>query len=132
MSYITQTVDSAGNPAMVIAHDTSPASTEKVIAVIVKPYATGTAKDVFGQTANTYTPTIIQICTESNSGAVTGAAYVGAFELLPVLAEAIKRGAIIEWHVTPYQTVPSIAAIETGSYLAATYMDLYWTIQKAI
>ena len=130
---ITQTYDSSGNPVLTLSADVDPASGEKVVVVLIKPYATGTATDVFGNTATAYTPHVIQVCTEANYAGTTDnqADILTPVELLPILAEVCKRGTIVEWHVTDNGTVPSEAAITAGTKLKATYRDLYWTIQKA-
>lgn len=130
---IKQTFDSSGNPVITLSADATPATGEKVVVVLIKPYATGTATDSLGNTATAYTPHIIQVCTEANYAGTTDntADILTPVELLPVFCEVAKRGTIVEWHVTANGTVPSESAITAGTVLKATYRDLYWTIQKA-
>lgn len=128
---ITETFDASGNPVITLCQDSAPATGDKVVVVLIKPYTTGTSYDCLGLTASAYTPHIIQICTEANKSDGAGADILSPVELLPVLAEVCKRGTIVEWHVTDNGTVPSEAAITAGTKLVATYQDLYWTIQKA-
>jgi hypothetical protein len=130
---ITETFDASGNPVITLSADVDPAHGEKVVVVLIKPYATGTATDVFGNTATAFTPHIIQVCTEMNYAATTDgvADILTPVEILPVLAEVIKKGTIVEWHQTANGTVPSEAAITAGTVLKSTYRDLYWTIQSA-
>lgn len=131
---ITDGVDASGNPGIILSADSTPATGEKVVAVLVKPYATGTSTDVFGNTAITYGPHIIAFCTEANYASTDDniADTLTPVELLPVICEIAKRGAVVEWHVTTRGTVPSIAAIAAGTNLKKTwYPSLYWGIQSA-
>lgn len=131
---LTTGFTSEGNPYISLSADSSPATTEKVVVIVVKPYATGTAKDVFGNTANAYCPHVIQFCTEANYASTDDniADTLTAVELLPIISEIAKRGTYVEWHVTTRGTVPSAAAIVAGTALAATYKPLYFGIQAAV
>jgi hypothetical protein len=133
MPIITESFDSSGYPVLTISADVDPATTEKVVVVVVKPFVTGTQKDVFGNTANTYGPHVIQFCTEANYAATTDniADYLTPVELLPIICEIAKRGCITEWHVTANGTVPSATAIAAGTVLKATWKPLYWGVQSA-
>jgi hypothetical protein len=131
---ITYAYDSAGNPTFTLSADASPATGEKVVVITVKPYATGTATDVFGNTAIAYTPHVIQLCTEANYAATTDgvADILTAVELLPILANIGRVGTIVEWHVTANGTVPSAAAIVAGTVLVKTWKPLYNGVQSAV
>jgi hypothetical protein len=126
--------DSAGNPVITLSADSTPATGEKVVVIKVKPYATGTSFDVFGNTAIAYCPTMIQFCTEANYASTIDsvADILTPAELLPVIAEIVRRETLVEWHVTANGTVPSESAIAAGTVLSKTYQPLYWGIQKAI
>jgi hypothetical protein len=130
---ITQTADASGNPVITLSADTGPAFSEKVVVVLIKPYVTGTATDVFGNTANAYTPHVIQVCTEANYASTndTIADILTPVELLPVICEIAKKGCLTEWHVTANGTVPSEAAITAGTVLKATWRPLYFGVQNA-
>jgi hypothetical protein len=134
MPYLTTGFDSLGNPSFVLSVDATPTLNHKVVAVTVRPYATGTATDVFGNTANAYTPHIVAICTEANYAATNDniADILTPVELLPILIELGRKGTIVEWHVTANGTVPSAAAIVAGTVLVKTYKPLYWGIQSAV
>jgi hypothetical protein len=132
MPVVTEGFTSEGNPYLSFSADTTPATTEKVVVVVVKPYVTGTAKDVFGNTANAYVPHVIQFCTEANLTGSSGADTLTPTDLLPIICEIAKRGTFIEWHVTTRGTVPSAAAIVAGTALSATYKPFVWGIQAAV
>jgi hypothetical protein len=133
MPIITQTTDASGNPVITLCQDSSPGAGDKTVVVLIKPYATGTATDVFGNTANAYTPHVIQICTEANyASTVATPDYLTPVELLPVICEVAKKGCITEWHVTTNTTIPSEAAITAGTNLKARwYPSLNFSIQSA-
>lgn len=130
---ITETFDSSGNPVITLSADATPATGEKVVVVLIKPYSTGTAYDCLGLASPNYTPHIIQICTEANYASTLDnqADILTPVELLPIFMEVGKRCSLVEWHVTNNGTVPSEAAITAGTVLKASYRDLYWGMQKA-
>jgi hypothetical protein len=139
-----------GNPVTTFAQSAALAATpgDKIVVIRVRPISWPLTKDVFGNAATIFCPTVVQICTETNpgynAGGATGALLadvLSAADLLPVLAECARTGCIVEWFQTAYGTAPSVAAIDTaetaaqggagGSGPSATYRDLYWTIQSA-
>lgn len=135
MPYTTLGYDSLGNPTVAFSVDATPTLNHKVVVITVAPYLTGTALDVFGNTAIAYSnPVKIQVCTEANYAATSDniADILAPTDLLPVLAEVARRGTIVEWHVTANGTVPSAAAIVAGTVLKATWKPLYWGVQSAI
>ena len=129
-----QTADSSGNPILTLSADSTPATGEKVVVIVVSPYASGTAYDIFGNAAINYSPTKIQFCTEANYAATTDnvADILTPTELLPIISEISKKGTLVEWHVTANGTVPSAAAIAAGTVLSATFAPLYNGVQSAI
>ena len=132
MPYSVQSYDSLGNPTFTVSEDATPTLRKKVVVVTVKPYATGTAKDVFGNTATAFTPHVIQFCTEANNATSAGTADIlTPTDLLPVITEIARRGCYVEWHVTANGTVPSAAAIVAGTVLSATWRPLYFGVQIA-
>ena len=132
--YQTQSFDSNGNPTIALWADASETSTHNNVVITVKPFSTGTAKDVFGNTPaySPYTPHIVQVMTESSTVTVTAATYVTPAVLLPLFAEIGKRGAMVEWHQTASGTVPTAATLvaDTGAY--ASFKPLYFGVQSAI
>jgi hypothetical protein len=135
MPYVTDGFTSEGNPYISMSVDSTPTLNHKVVVVVVKPYSTGTAKDSLGNTANSYTPHVIQFCTEANYAGTTDntADILTPVELLPIICEIAKRGSYVEWHQTANGTVPSAAAIVAGTVLKATFKaHLYFGIQAAV
>jgi len=124
--------DSLGNATFTLSADSTLATTEKIVVITCKTFELGTAKDVFGNTAIAYVPTVIQICTEANPAGGAGADILTPVELLPIIAECALTGCIIEWHQTTAGTVPSAAAIVAGTSLKTTFKaSQYWGVQSA-
>jgi hypothetical protein len=123
---IVETFDTDGNPVITLSADTTPAFSEKVIVVRVKPID-WTATDVIGHTSQIFTPHVIQIATETD--ATTD--ILTPVELLPVLAEIAKTGCMVEWYQETNGTVPTVAVTMVAAKLTKKYSDLYWTVQKA-
>ena len=141
MPYVTQTVDTDGNPVATLSAVATPAYGQKVVVLRVQPLSWTLQKDILGNTANQYTGHVIQICTEKNSvygtggtGATTSAAVqdvVGPTELLPVLIEAGRTGCWVDWYQTTNGTVPAVSGNTMGGLVQASWKNLYWTIQTA-
>jgi hypothetical protein len=129
---VVKSSDSLGNPVVTFSADSSPAAGEKVVVVQVRPFITGTATDVFGNTAQAYCPHIIALCTESNPSGGSGADVLSAADLLPFMMEIGRCGTIVEWHKTTNGVVPSAAAIVAGTSLVASWKPLYFGVQSAI
>ncbi len=130
---VVESADADGNPVTTLSADASPAAGEKVIVLRVMPFQRPTAKDSLGNAGITPSVHIVQICTEKNYEGATDSVLdiLGPAELLPVIAEAAKTGAMVEWYRTANGTVPSDSAMTSGN-LAASYRDLYWNILKAV
>ena len=128
---LVQSFDSAGNPVITLSADSSPATGEKVIVVRVSPIA-WTATDLLGNASQMFTPHQIEICTEANYESTTDTVLdiLSPVELLPVIAEIVRRGTLVKWYVIANGTVPS-TAVMIAANLKATYADLYWSAQKA-
>ena len=120
-----------GNPVITLSADATPATGEKVVVVRISPI-TWSANDILGLTSQIYCPHQIDICTEANYAGATDniADILTPVELLPILAEVVKRGMMVRWYVIANGTVPSTTVMTSGN-LVATYSDLYWSAQKA-
>lgn len=129
----TESFDSNGNPVVIFSADATPAAGEKVAVLRCKAVGSIGAKDILGNTANDYSHHVYQLCTEANyAGATDSVADVmTAVELLPIIVELGRKGSFVEWHQTASGTVPSVAAIDAGTNLKATWRDLYWNVLKA-
>lgn len=135
---VTSLTHSDGHPYITVTEDASPASGEGVVIIKVRPMDWPLAKDVLGNTAQVFVPTVIQVCTEKNYAGATDnvpdnltlSGYTSEQVLLPVLGTVLSKGCVTEWYVTNYGTVPAIAEI-TSANLKATYKDLYWDFKKA-
>lgn len=124
-----ETFDTDGNPVITMSADATPATTEKIVVVRVKPI-TWTATDIIGHTSQIFTPHVIQLCTEANPAGGHGADILTPVELLPVLAEIAKRGTIIEWYESAAGDIPATTEM-TDANLKATYQELWWNGMKA-
>jgi hypothetical protein len=141
MPYAVMSVDTDGNPFVTLSADPTPAYSEKVCVIRVKPLSWNLQKDILGNTANQYTGHVIEICTEANSvygtggtGATTSASVadvMGPVEMLPILIEAGRTGCWVDWYQTTNGTVPSISSATMAGTKTAGWKNLYWNIQTA-
>ena len=129
---ITQSLDSSNNPVITLSADATPATGEKVVVVRVKPIGDWTAYDILGNASQMFCPHTIDVCTEANYASTTDnvADILTPVELLPILAEIVKKGTKVDWYVSANGTVPSTTQMTSGN-LAASYKDLYWGLAKA-
>ena len=123
-----QSVDSVGNPVLTLSADATPATTEKVIVIRVRPLAAWTPKDSLGLDSQMYTPHQIDICTEINAAGAPN--ILTPVELAPVLCEIAKRGMIVNWYQSPAGDVPALSEM-TDAQLTKSFQDLYWSASKA-
>ena len=129
-----ESMDANGNVVLTLSADATPAAGEKVAVIRVKPIDWSLAKDVLGNAQRVYTPDVIQLCTELNFAGTTDnvADILTATELLPLLGTILARGTRVEWHQTANGTVPSVAAIDAGTNLKASYEALlYWGMKAS-
>lgn len=126
---IVQSFDTNGNPVISLSADATPAAGEKVVIVRVSPIS-WTATDILGNASQVFTPHQIEICTETNNQAGAVNDILTPVELLPVIAECVRRGMIVKWYQTVNTTIPSTSAMIAAN-LKATFQDLYWSVQKA-
>jgi hypothetical protein len=133
MPVLTESFDSNGNPVAIFSADSTPAFGEKVVVIRCKAIAAIGQVNSIGQTQDPYSHHVFQICTELNFAGVTDnvADILTAVEILPILSEVGRRGSFVEWHQTANGTVPSVAAIDAGTNLKATWRNLYWNVLSA-
>ena len=128
--YQVQTFDSNGYPVLTLSQSSTPTAGQRVAVIRVSPIARATALNVLGTAAQIFAPHLIELCTESNLSLGAGADILGVADLLPIIAEIVKRGTRVTWYQTANATVPSTTGmVTTNTY--ATYQDLYWTVMKA-
>ena len=125
---VAESFDTNGNPVITLS-DGGPSAGEKVAVVRISPIA-WTATDILGNASQVYTPHVIDLCTEANNAVGAVADILTPTEILPILAEIVKRGTMVRWYVSPNATVPATTQMTSGN-LSASYSDLYWSASKA-
>jgi hypothetical protein len=120
-------VDTDLNPYTVLSSDSSPAAGKKVIVVKTTPAATPVSTDIFGNAAQVYCPSIINVCTESNISSGAGADIDVIGDLALLYADAGRTGAYINTYQTANGTVPSTAAMVVGN-LKSTWAPIWNTL----
>lgn len=116
---ITKSFDSDGSPYISIGSGT-PGEANAIVKTAPLPWTT--AKDIFGNSANQYTPHVIQIVTETNYASTSDniADALTTAQLLAVLAPALMKGCKLEWYQSSYGDSPDLDDI-TAAKLKATY-----------
>ena len=119
-------VDTDGNPYF--SFGTGVSNTCNGV-VKTKPMVWSLATDILGNTAQVYVPTVVQICTEKNPTVAGGPENFTGQQLISLLGECLRRGAIVEWYTTTFATPPTVGGI-TGTP-DAIFKDLYYDFRKA-
>lgn len=123
---LVESFDTDGNPVIAVGPQTAGSAS---ITIKVMPQDWSLAKDVIGQSANIYAPTIIQFGTEADYAGATDnvADPLTPAQLLAALGECLSRGCRLDWYQTATGTAPTIAnTIFAAAKLKASFQpDLY-------
>lgn len=115
---VTESVLAAtGGPVLVVGTDTIGAPGARIHIV---PEDWSLAKDVLGNSANIFSPSVIRICFEANNAAGAAADVNGWDTLLPIVGAAIQTGAKVEIYESANGDAPDDADI-TAANLKATF-----------
>ncbi len=117
------TYDTDYSPILTISADATPAFNEAVMVLKVMPQEWPLAKDVLGNTALQYAPTVIKLCTEESATAGATGLECTTAQLLPVLGECLVKGCKFEWYLSDNGTVPAVAEM-TAANLKASFQSL--------
>lgn len=131
MPVVTESNDTDGHPVVTYSEDATPATTEKIVVIRIKPIDQPLSQDILGNTSFKYSNHVIQVCTEANPAGGSGGDILTPFELLPIMVECGRKGSFVEWYESAEGDIPAVAEM-TAANLGATWKDLYWNIQKAI
>jgi len=126
---ITESVDANGFDVVTLAADATPATTEDIVVIRVRPRTWDLTKDVLGSAQNVYTPSVIDVATEV-SGVATGIMdYVSVVHALAVLTTCAKRGTRLELWEETNGTIPSATTFNTAGKLKTSIEpELYWPL----
>lgn len=141
---VSQSVDTADNNPVITISDGTPASTEQVVVIKIMQASVTTvsggpnlavdpwpyAKDILGNTANSYSPLLCQVAWED--GTTVFDTYLTAPNLLAVMGEVLRLGTIVQLWVETNATVPSATTFQTASKLKATFDNLYYPLVGAV
>lgn len=108
---VTQGTDSSNNPTLLLSADATPAATEQVVFLRVRPVTT-LATDVLGIAQKVFTPHVIEVVLELGA-AGSGAALplLSTANLVPILGELFKRGMKIDLWLSATTVVPAVGEI---------------------
>lgn len=114
---VVQSNDTDGNPLITVG---TLASTNACALIKVMDVSQPLAKDVFGNTAQTFCPIKVMLATEAEP--------LGG--LLPkhtiaLLGEPAKRGILLEWYQSASGAAPAVGTFVVAN-LVATFDSLYW------
>lgn len=122
---VTEAFSTVDQNPYILVNDGSPVAGEAnfVIKVLAQPWTT--AQDVLGLTANVYSPTIVELCTEAGPSSTVDPSGVTAKYLMLVLNQISQMGTHIDWYETANATAPTIGALpsEGGSATLKTSWD---------
>ncbi len=127
---ITESSDASGNPLITLAADATPATTEDIVVLRVRPRTWELAKDVLGSSQTVYTPHVIDVACESSAVDTTGLLdYVTLAHALKILAAVAKRGTRVEYWQEAIGTIPSVTTFDTASKMKTSVEpELYWPL----
>lgn len=127
----TLTADSVGNPVLMLSADSTPATTEQVVCIRVKPIdlSPSTMVDGLGLSQRQYSPHVIQFVLEKSNG-ISGSPnvpYLTGANFLKLLGVLLAQGCRVEYFLNAYTNVPAAADIDTDtSGVPAESFDKLW------
>ena len=121
----TDGLDSDGNPLLLVSADSSPATTEQVALIRVKPVALVFTNSI-GNTQENMSPHNIEICLEADSS-LTATARMTEVNQAIIKSVLYKQGGINRSYLLASGSVPAIADVATqmvaANLVAETYLD---------
>lgn len=108
---LTSSADSNGNPLMLIASDSSPATTKQVAMVRVSPIALVMTNSI-GGTQENMCPHLVEIALEAGTGTgLTASTYLSLVNSTAIVGELMKQGGIYTAYLLANGTVPALANV---------------------
>jgi hypothetical protein len=117
---IVESFDTDGNPLINIGAG-SAGGANAVIKCL--PVVWPLAQDVLGLSANMYSPHTLQLVTEADPTAGSGADPLSPNQLMMILGQVQQMGTIVEWYQTAAGTPPTAAGITSGNLQSTFYPD---------
>ena len=120
--------DSNGNPTIAIGDGVAGHAN---VFILIKPIDWALAKDIFGNSANQYTPHTIQIATEANPAGGAGADCLTRSQLANFLVPITKKGTRFEWFERANGAAPLVTDLVAANLKVTIENDLYWNVQSS-
>ncbi len=108
---LTNGLDTAGNPVLLVSADATPATTEQVALLRVRPVSLIFTNSV-GGTQEDFAPHFVEMCLEATAAAATVALLTEANQSA-IKGEVLKQSGIYIGYLTATGTVPAIANVDT-------------------
>ncbi len=108
---LTQGLDTAGNPVLLVSADSSPATTEQVAMIRVRPVDLIFTNSV-GNTQENFAPHFVELCLEAD-GTLTSTARLTEANQVAIKGEVLKQSGIYIGYLLASGTVPAIASVDT-------------------
>lgn len=122
---LVEGVGASGDPLITIGAGSN-GGVNAVIRVV--PFSAPIAKDVLGLASTVFTPHVVQLATEANNAAGSGADILTRQQLMNFLAPVLGIGAQVEWYEEANGTAPVEATITSSKLKATVPANPYWTL----
>lgn len=108
---LTSSVDSDGNPILLVSADSTPATTEQVAMLRVRPVSLIFTNGI-GGTQEDFAPHFVEMCSEATAAAATVSLLTEANQSI-IKGEVLKQSGIYIGYLTATGTVPALANVAT-------------------
>jgi len=124
--FSSQSFDTNGNPTIVIASTSSPATTQKNIFVQIAPESTINLTSI-GTTPDVFVPTVINFATEAPAGGAGHMSdYLSPSDLANFFVAVFGRGTRVAWYQSANTVVPVVGTIIASNLQVSVDASLYW------
>lgn len=109
--FFTDGQDAAGNPTLLVSVDATPATTEQVALIRVRPVAHIFVNGL-GSTQENMTPHFVEVATEATAASAT-VSLLSAANATYIMGEVNKQAGLTAVYLTAAGTVPALASADT-------------------
>lgn len=106
----TTGADASGNPVLLVSQDASPATTEQVAMIRIRPVDLIFTNSV-GNTQENFAPHFVELCTETST--VASVSFLTEVNATAIKGELLKQSGIFIAYLTANGTVPAVASVDT-------------------
>ncbi len=109
--FYTDGLDTAGNPCLLVSVDATPATTEQVAMIRVRPAALVFTNGI-GGTQENMAPHFVDVLSEATAASAT-VSRLTAVNATYVMGEVLKQACLTSVYLTASGTVPALADVDT-------------------